>query len=219
MSFSSNYSKKKHKKRNSSNKRYNKRNAVIAVKDKPVTVKLPKYNNTTKHITHTIWNIFAHDKADTDWTNYSYKKCYTIRTFEDFWIFFNNVNDFTRHQFYIMRKNILPRYEVAENINGGTCSFLIRNHYEIKHTLIAVCIRIISENLVPPKYFDEITGVYITPKKDGANLKIWFKNFEWLKANHNILCIDDIKSLCSKRISPHHNINEDLIKHTNKTIN
>ena len=212
MSFSSNYISKKHNR----NKKHKKnkaahnnhkqqlisRNAILN-NNRPQTVHLPKYNNTDEHFTNTVWNIWAHDKADTDFTNDSYKKCYTIRTFEDFWVFFNNVNDFSRHQFYIMRKNIAPIYEVKENINGGGLSFLIQNHHLVKQTLIETCIRVISENLVHPKYYAEITGIYLNPKKDGANLKIWFTNYEWLQANVNEIYIDDIKTLTSKRISQH----------------
>ena len=203
MSFSSKYSYDNNNKGYTKKRRKHKKIQKVHNKQKPQTVHLPKYNNSDQHFTNTIWNIWAHDKADTDFTNDSYKKCYTIKTFEDFWVFFNNVNDFSRHQFYIMRKNIAPIYEVPENIHGGACSFLITNIHKVQETLIKTCIRVISENLVPPKHYAQITGIYLNPTKNGANLKIWFSNFEWLQDNIGCLVIDDIKTLTSKRISKH----------------
>ena len=174
----------------------------------PVTVHLPKYANSESHIINDYWHIYAHDKRDTDFTNDSYEKCFTIETLEDFWLFFNNVNDFTRHQFYIMRKNIQPRYEVPENINGGTLSYLILQTVDVKPTLIQIVLRMICEKIVTNKrYYDEITGIYLNPKQDGANLKIWFKDFKWLQNNISSLRVTDIKTLKSQRLSKHNNIN------------
>ena len=167
------------------------------------TVQLPKFHNKQQHFTNTTWNIWAHDKADADFTNDSYKKCFTIATLEDFWVFFNNVNDFTRHQFYVMRKDIAPIYEVPENIDGGAYSFLITTSNNVKNGFIALTIRVISENLLPPKHYNQVTGIYLNPKPEGANIKVWFRDHAWLRQNHSSVFIDDQKLLKSKRISKH----------------
>ena len=43
---------------------------------------------------HTKWSIWTHDKADEQFTDDSYKKCYIIHTWSDFWTFFNSINDY-----------------------------------------------------------------------------------------------------------------------------
>lgn len=150
-----------------------------------------------------LWTIYAHDKKDTDFTNHSYKKCYTFATLEEFWTFFNNINDFTRHQFYIMRSKIPPKYECDENKDGGSCSYLIHRTFEVKPTIIQLLIRIICGQLLPCRDYEEITGLYINPKIEGANVKIWFKNYNWLKNNWKLILTNDIKNLRSQRISKH----------------
>jgi len=160
------------------------------------------YNN--KHFLQTFWCIYAHDKLDKDFSDNSYKKVFIINTIEDFWIFFNNVHDFTRHQFYIMRENIPPKYECTENIHGGSWSYLINNSEDIQGTLIQVIIRMIGETLVPENYYRHITGLYLMTKPtNGAILKIWVKNCD----THINLNLDNICTLCSKRFRKHQNLN------------
>ena len=175
--------------------------------NKPVTVCLPKFAPNDLHFLNNHWHIYAHDKRDADFTDDSYKRCFTIETLEDFWLFFNHINDFTTHQFYIMRKNIEPKYEVQENIHGGTLSFLILENIDVKPTLIRTVLRMICEKLIGNKrFYYQITGMYLNPKVNGANLKIWFGNFEWLQNNVHLVEIADIVALKSRRISKHNNI-------------
>lgn len=156
-----------------------------------------------KHKTQHTWSIYAHDKKDTDWSNASYKKCYVIRTLEDFWLFFHNIDDFTRHQFYIMKNKILPRFECKENKNGGSLSFMIMNSLDVNDTFIRVVARMIGEQMVDPEYKDEITGLSLNPKIEGANLKIWFTSWTWLQYNDTKIYTSDIRTLESKRLMKH----------------
>jgi hypothetical protein len=175
------YNIKENKKKNKIKK--NRFKSITKTPVKEQTVFLPKFKTPEHHLTNTPWNIYAQDKMDEDFTNESYKQCFTIKTLEDMWIFFNGVNDFSRHQFYIMRNDIAPQYEVPENINGGTCSYIVDNLPAVTDTLIELTVRAISENLVSKKNSKQITGIYMNPKKHGANIKIWVQNYNWLKEN------------------------------------
>lgn len=152
---------------------------------------------------NTKWTIYAHDKEDTDWTDDSYKKCYEFDTIEKFWIFFKNFDDFSRHQFYIMRNKIEPRFECKENKNGGACSFIIQNIFDIKDTLIRVIIRTISEQIIDVKDYNQVTGISLNPKSDSATIKIWFRDYGWLKQNSENMYLNDIRTLTSKRLMKH----------------
>ena len=147
------------------------------------------------------WKIYAHDKQDKDFTKCSYKHCYTISSISDFWCFFNNVEDFSRHQFYIMRGDILPFYECEENKNGGSCSFFIQRIEHVRETMIRFCVRLLSEALLPAQHYRQITGLYLNPKGNGGLLKIWFTDFGWLKKHSYLLRVKDLR--LSFRVSPH----------------
>ena len=64
----------------------------------------------------------------------------------------------------------------------------------------------VAEILVFSNCYNEITGLYLNPKVEGANIKIWFRNYEWLKTHQHEVNIYDIDTLKSKRISKH-NVN------------
>lgn len=160
-------------------------------------------NHYRDHPLHNVWKIYAHDKTDKEFTNESYKHCFSMQTIEEFWCFFNNVDDFSRHQFYIMRKNIPPKYECPENRNGGGYSCFIKYSSEVKETLIQVLIRMIGETIVPAQFHDQITGLYLNPKQEGAILKLWFKDFEWLKLNSKKVNLSGIVKLTSHRYTKH----------------
>ena len=158
-----------------------------------------------KHILHNPWVIYAHDKSDRDFSlKTSYKKVFTMTYIEDFWLFFNNFRDFSRHQFYIMRKDIPPIYECPENRDGGAWSYIIRHErdadkHKVADTLIQTTIRMIGETLIERQFHDQITGLYLNPKPNRSNLKIWMRDFR----NPGDLNTDDIIGLTSKRFRPH----------------
>ncbi len=167
--------------------------------------KIP-FSKVEKHYLNNVWTIYAHDKQDDDFSKNSYKQVMIIETIEDFWLFFNNINEFTRHQFYIMRKKIPPIYECPENIEGGGISFMIQKSAQIKDVLVQLTIRMISERLCDPAVHHKVTGLYMNPKAEGANIKIWVDDYEWLKRNAHNFQFQQINGLRSKRITAH-NVN------------
>ena len=153
--------------------------------------------------TNSIWKIYIHDKTDRDFSKQSYKRCYVIRSLEDFWRFFNNITSLCNHQMYFMRSNIPPYYECPENKNGGTLGFVIQREELVKPTTIQVLVRLIGESLLPTSQFSQVTGVYLNPKKNGANLRIWCKDYQWLQNNFHQFKLKDIKALTTQKIAKH----------------
>lgn len=154
---------------------------------------------------NTGWNVWAHDRTDHQFTDDSYKKCFRITNWEQFWLFFNNIKDYSRHQFYFMRGDILPKYETPENINGGAVSFMIHETQKVKSAIIQLLVRVFSENLLKnPNDYKYITGVCLIPKIDGANVKIWISDFYWLQQNVNEMNFHQLRwAMRSQRICKH----------------
>ena len=152
-----------------------------------------------RNLLNTKWSIYAHDKKDTDWSDDSYKLVWVMKTIEDFWVFFSTVTDFTRHQFYIMRGDIPPKYECKENINGGSWSFLIKRNNAVKRSFEYTVAKLICEKLTDKHLWKQITGVYMTPRTDGAIVKVWITNKE-KKVN---IYLDEVPELTGKRFRAH----------------
>jgi len=157
-----------------------------------------KRNLSNQQVLNTKWTIYVHNVMDRDWSMASYKKVYTIETIEDFWIFFANFHDFQKFQFFMMRGDIMPTYEDEANKNGGSYSYMIKGR-EVNKTFIHVLAKMIGEQLVEAKDFDEIKGISLVPKKGISILKIWLKN----KENPLELNTNDIQGLQNGRFQAH----------------
>ena len=155
-------------------------------------------NNQSQHQLNTEWTVYIHDTHDRDWSLESYKMVFTIKTIEDFWTFFNNVHNYQRFQFFIMRNKIKPTYEEPENKNGGSYSYMVQGR-DVNETLVHVVAKMIGEQLVNPESFGEIKGISLVPKKGISILKIWLKN----KNNPLELDTYDIQGLRNGRFQPH----------------
>ena len=161
-----------------------------------------KHRNKPEHPTRT-WIIWAHDKKDTDFTSQSYKKAWTINSLEKFWIFFNNMKEFRTHQLYFMRDNIPPKFECPENQYGGCLSYKIVHHHDVWQTFCDVTLLALCNKMVNIEHCDEITGITLNPKHQGAILKIWFRNFDWLIDNVIKVKVRHIRGLTSQMLSKH----------------
>ena len=150
------------------------------------------------HKLNTSWTIYIHNIHDKDWSLESYKKVFTIRTIEDFWVFFSNFTRFREFNFYIMRGNIKPVYEDKLNINGGSYSYIVQGK-EVRETLIHVLMKMIGETLINVNHHRQITGVSLVPKRGTSILKIWISNKKKLME----LNINDISGLTSQRFQSH----------------
>ena len=198
------YNNKRYNKNQTQKPRYNNRNNNQKQK--------PRYNNrnnnqnqkprkrnlSNQQVLNTKWTIYVHDVMDRDWSMASYKKVYTIETIEDFWIFFANFHDFQKFQFFMMRGDIMPTYEDEANKNGGSYSYMIKGR-EVNKTFVHTAAKMIGEQLVEAKDFDEIKGLSVVPKKGISILKIWLKN----KENPLELNTNDIQGLQNGRFQAH----------------
>ena len=164
-----------------------------------------KPRHRSQHAVQSTWTVYAHDKSDENFTNCSYKKCYSIRTLEDMWVFFNNIQDFSRHQLYFMRGDIPPKYECPQNVHGGCCSVCVQAPQHVKSVLIAFVVRLISEQFLYRNYYNQITGLYMAPKTHGALIKIWFRNYDWLMRNASTINLKGINHITPARFKKHLN--------------
>ncbi len=162
-----------------------------------------KYTNRGEHRLSSVWTVWAHDKEDENFTKSSYKKCYTITTIEDMWRFFNNIQDFSRHQLYFMRNNIQPKYECPENKNGGSCSVCVQHSGQVKNVLESCIVRLISEQFLPARYCHQITGLYMAPKLHGALIKLWFTDYNWLMQYSYLINLQNIQPITAPRYKKH----------------
>lgn len=123
------------------------------------------------------WNVWIHRNASTDWKLTGYDKIFSIQNVADFWNFMNtfSILNYMDYQFVIMKNNIAPIWEDAENKNGG--SAVIRMKLTDKNLLNAwedMCILTFNEQICPDA--NDINGISFNMKKDLTVVKIWNKN-------------------------------------------
>lgn len=139
------------------------------------------------------WVIWYHDQGN-DWTMNGFKKLYEIKTIEDFWEIYTKLNNYVilKGMFFLMRKNIEPRWETKENIDGGCWSYKI-NKNESFLSWLYLSMFLCGETLIKDiENKDVINGISISPKKNFCIIKIW--NNDNTKKN-NTLLIDKINNL------------------------
>jgi hypothetical protein len=74
------------------------------------------------HKLNNNWNIWYH-KDYYDWTIKGFETIYKMKTLEDYFTFFDNIDilgDFSLIPYYIMKENNTPIWE--NNLNGGEWS-------------------------------------------------------------------------------------------------
>ena len=155
-------------------------------------------DNNRKYYLNSEWKIYIHNLTEKDWSLDSYKYVFTIKTIEDFWTFFNNMKDFRKFNFYIMRGDIKPVYEDEENKNGYSYSYIIPGR-KVTDTFIDISAKMVTENLLDEFNFNEVCGISLTPKLKGISiLKVWLKNKD------NVLQINtDNENLINGRFQLH----------------
>lgn len=118
-----------------------------------------------------IWNIWAHDVYNKDWSLQSYKHIMKIENVGDMWSFLNNIKEFNymKTHFFIMRDNIKPIWEDDQNRNGGTCKFKFDN--DALDAWEEFVIHTLNEDIV--SNFNTINGVSFNPKNSCTIIKIW----------------------------------------------
>lgn len=143
------------------------------------------------------WVIWYHDQKN-DWSINGFKKLYEIKTIEDFWDIYQKLNNYVilKGMFFLMKKDIEPRWETKENINGGCWSYKInKNESFISWLYLSICLcgeQLIKNNNIGNENKNLVNGISISPKKNFCIIKIW--NNDNLKTDNSIL-IDNINNI------------------------
>ena len=119
------------------------------------------------------WIIWIHKITDKNWLKESYKPIYRVTTIQEFWKFFNAIDDYSNNMYFLMREGVFPLWEDAKNRDGGCWSSIIdkeqMNEYWIK-TSAKMVSEIISEN-----HKEDINGISLSPRTNVCVVKIWNK--------------------------------------------
>ena len=122
---------------------------------------------------NSFWTLWYHALDEKKWDLSSYQKLAIIKSREEFWSVFNNLNMKTG-MLFLMRKNIPPLWESSENINGGAWSFMVSSNKPIENIFYHLASGILGESIIDkPTHMNQINGLSITPKSDSFILKIW----------------------------------------------
>ena len=124
------------------------------------------------------WVLWAHLPHDTNWAMNSYIKIMEITTLEDIVELYNVIPTKMFHNcmFFLMKDGIKPRWEDPLNKNGGCFSYKINNVDTIKiWKTISYCL--VGRTITPhKKYYPNINGITLSPKKSFHICKIWMSN-------------------------------------------
>jgi hypothetical protein len=131
------------------------------------------------------WSLYFHDPYDIEWDNKSYKLIGQISTVDAYVNFFKAFKDlFKKGMFFIMRLDIMPRYEDELNIKGGCFSFKILPE-DFEKKLFELCANIIGENIGSTNEItNNINGISISPKKFYYIARIWIKDNKFAKKEY-----------------------------------
>jgi len=152
------------------------------------------------HLLSDTWILYYHALNDTNYDSKSYKMIIKITTVEDFGVLYKKLSPtlLSKGMFFLMKNDIKPMWESAENINGGCYSFKVNNE-NIQKGFIELSMAAAGGWLtIKEKDLQFINGVSMSPKKHCIICKIWAANTE--KVNFSL----DIPFLDGKYIfNPH----------------
>jgi len=124
------------------------------------------------------WILWNHKLDDKSWSNDSYNSIFEINNLLDYKFLKENITlqNLQNTMLFIMRDNIFPTWEDPSNKNGCSTSYKVpySEIYNIWNKLISF---LICENVQKDiRYWNNINGISISPKKEFNIIKIWFKN-------------------------------------------
>lgn len=126
---------------------------------------------------NSFWTLWYHSLNEKRWDLSSYQKLVVIKTPEDFWRVFSNINIKTG-MLFLMRENTPPLWESPENIQGGAWSFMVNSDKNIENIFHNIASGILGESLISnEKYMKLITGLTVTPKSNSFIVKIWTSKY------------------------------------------
>jgi len=135
-------------------------------------------NMETFHKLSDNWTLWAHLPHNTDWTLKSYIPITTFTTVEETIAVTESmpVALVENCMLFMMRKGITPMWEDPQNRDGGCFSYKVLNrhvHAAWKELTYSVVGGSISGKA---GFFDSVTGITISPKKNFCIIKIWMTN-------------------------------------------
>lgn len=147
------------------------------------------------------WDIWYHHSID-DWNIKAYRKIFEIKTVNEFWKFFNNIDclgGINNLHFFMMRQGITPIYEDQKNRNGGVWSMLTQPNksYSLWET---IAVKMIGETLVKDSL--SITGLSINLKNGIPVIKIWNND----KTKSSVSFLPALPHLTSDIVYRHHKL-------------
>jgi hypothetical protein len=127
------------------------------------------------------WTLWAHLPHNTDWSLKSYIAISTFTTVEETIAITESLPKalIENCMLFIMRKGINPTWEDPKNREGGCFSYKVSNknvHVAWKELTYSVVGGSISSK---SNFFESVTGITISPKKNFCIIKIWMKNCDF----------------------------------------
>jgi len=153
-------------------------------------------NMETFHKLSDNWTLWAHLPHNTDWTLKSYIPISTFTTVEETIAVTESLPPalVENCMLFMMRKGITPMWEDPKNRDGGCFSYKVinKNVYaawkELTYSIVGGSVS------GRAGFFDCVTGITISPKKNFCIIKIWMKNCD----HQNPTVVNAIKGLQSQ---------------------
>jgi hypothetical protein len=123
------------------------------------------------------YRLWFHKVNNDDWSDKSYidisNDINGMKTIEDFWGIYNQINTITAGMFFLMKNDIQPKWECPDNINGGYWPFKVfkKDADRIWTELSAA----LSGNTITldPQKSKALPGISVSPKINNCIFKIW----------------------------------------------
>jgi len=167
----------------------------------------------------TYYSLWYHDLNDNNWSLNSYTKITEIYSIRDFWSIYKSIENFLNGIFFLMRENIPPVWESAENLNGGYWTFKINNDI-LMDSWVYLSIQCITQNLIKidqnSNNEHQINGLSISPKQGNSIIKIWNNKIKF--NDPKLLDINVEKFDMSMSFYRAHKQHKDVLKKINSSV-
>lgn len=119
------------------------------------------------------WTVWVHLPYDTNWTLDSYTELCTFSTSGELVALTRIMEDLIKVcMVFIMKEGVNPMWEDRNNVDGGGFSYKIQTEHVFqgwRHIIFSA----VGGTVADDQYFDCVTGVTISPKKNFNIVKIW----------------------------------------------